>query len=78
MNLKQWLSGERGRAAALAARLGVSRGRVSQMADEGVSKTHLLAVRDFTNGDVTLEELLLPSSTSTPPIACAEVAHGPS
>lgn len=76
MNLKDWLSAERGRSAALAAHLRVSRGRVSQMADEGVPKPHLLAVRDFTRGVVSLEELLAQGGVRRPPPAAQEVAHG--
>ncbi|WP_367158587.1 YdaS family helix-turn-helix protein [Comamonas sp.] len=57
-DLKTWLSQERGRSKALAARLGVSKSRMSQMVSGGVPREHLIAVRDFTNGEVTLEALL--------------------
>ena len=57
-DLKTWLSQERGRSKALAARLGVSKSRMSQMVSGGVPREHLIAVRDFTNGEVSLEALL--------------------
>lgn len=58
MNLKTWLEGERGRSKALADALGVTPGRVSQMADDGVPPKFMFAVRDFTKGKVTLESLV--------------------
>ena len=58
MNLKTWLDAERGRYTALADHLGVSVGRVSQMADEGVPVKHMQAVRDFSGNAVTLEEMV--------------------
>lgn len=58
MKLKPWLDEERGRYTALANHLRVSVGRVSQMADDGVSTKYLFAVRDFTGGAVSLEELV--------------------
>lgn len=58
MNLKQWLDAERGRYAALAAHLGISAGRMSQIADDGVPDKYKLAVRDFTKRAVSLESLV--------------------
>lgn len=58
MNLKQWLDAERGRYTALAVHLGVTVGRVSQMADDGVPPKFMLSVRDFADGAVSLEELV--------------------
>lgn len=58
MNLKTWLKAKRGRSAALAAYLGLSRGRITQMADEGVPPGLMLKVRDFTGGEVPLESLV--------------------
>lgn len=58
MNLKTWLEGERGRSKALAEALDVSPGRITQMADDGVPPKFMFAVRDFTNGEVTLEALV--------------------
>jgi len=57
MNLKSWLKAGRGRHAALAAHLGLSRGRITQIADRGVPIKYLIAVRGFTKGAVTLEEM---------------------
>lgn len=58
MNLKQWLEAERGRHAALAAHLSVTPGRVTQMAEDGVPKRHMLAVHAFTKKAVTLKAML--------------------
>lgn len=59
MLLKTWLDAERGRYKALADYLGVTAGRISQMADDGVPTKYMLAVRDFTNGAVSLEALVV-------------------
>ncbi len=56
--LKVWLDEERGRYTALALHLGVSTGRVSQMADHGVPPKFMLMVRDFTKNAVSLEALV--------------------
>jgi DNA-binding transcriptional regulator YdaS (Cro superfamily) len=56
--LKSWLDDERGRYTALALHLGVSVGRVSQMAKDGVPPKDMLSVRDFTNGAVSLEAMV--------------------
>jgi DNA-binding transcriptional regulator YdaS (Cro superfamily) len=58
MNLKSWLEAERGRSKALAGFLGVSPGRITQMADDGVPPKFMLAVRAFTKGKVSLESLV--------------------
>ena len=58
MRLEQWLKLKRGRGVALATRLGVSKARVTQMARDGVPRDHMVAVRDFTAHEVTLEDML--------------------
>ena len=58
MELKEWLNAERGRSTALAAHLHVSPGRVTQMATDGVPTKFMFAVRDFTKGAVTLEDMV--------------------
>lgn len=68
MNLKPWLDAERGRYKALATHLQVSTGRISQMADEGVPPKYMLAVRDFTNGEVSLEELVQARTPDAPAV----------
>ncbi|MFV0679240.1 hypothetical protein [Ottowia sp.] len=57
-NLKTWLDNEQGRRTALAAHLGVTLGRVTQIADDGVPTKYMLKVRDFTGGTVTLESMV--------------------
>ena len=49
---------ERGRAAALAETLGVSPGRITQMADDGVPVKYMQRVFEFTNGEVTLASMV--------------------
>lgn len=56
--LRTWISARRGRASSLALHLNVSRGRITQIADHGVPAKHMLAIRDFTAGEVTLEDLV--------------------
>lgn len=56
--LKTWLDAERGRATLLAAHLGLSLSRISQMADDGVPPKYMLKVRDFTRKAVTLESMV--------------------
>ncbi|CAN7448549.1 helix-turn-helix domain-containing protein [Acidovorax sp. LjRoot66] len=58
MDLKTWLSAERGRATSLAAHLKLTLGRISQMADDGVPPKYMLAIRDYTKGEVPLESLV--------------------
>ena len=57
-NLKQWLGESRGRSLALARHLGVSQGRVSQLAAGGVPDKFKLRIRDFTDGEVSLESMI--------------------
>ena len=58
MDLKTWLEEERGRSKALADHLGLSAGRISQMADDGVPAKYMLTVRSFTKNAVSLESML--------------------
>lgn len=79
MNLETWLNEERGRQKALASHLGLTAGRVSQMADAGVPPKYMLAVRDFTGGAVTLESLVQDRTDTTEsqePTTAAELSHG--
>lgn len=74
MELKTWLNAERGRASALALHLGVSQGRITQMADEGVPTKHMRKVRDFTKHIVTLESMVVAKERQTAVIQ--EASHG--
>ena len=56
--LQIWINAERGRASALATRLKVSRSRISQITEDGVPTKYMLAIRDFTDGEVTLEDMV--------------------
>jgi hypothetical protein len=74
--LKTWLDAERGRATALASHLKVTLSRISQMADDGVPPKYMLAVRDFTKGEVTLEALVQARTTApAEPTKARGVAH---
>lgn len=57
-SLRDWINEERGRSAALAAHLGVSPARVTQIADAGVPVKFMLQVLGFTRGAVTLESMV--------------------
>jgi|GEM_PF-5578760 len=78
MNLKTWLEEERGRQKALAEHLGLTAGRVSQMADDGVPPKYMLSVRDFTGGAVSLESLVQDRTAEAGPTRAEaqEVIHG--
>ncbi|MBV7428072.1 MULTISPECIES: YdaS family helix-turn-helix protein [unclassified Acidovorax] len=71
MKLKTWLSAERGRTVALARHLGVSKGRISQMADGGVPPKYMLSVRDFTNAEVSVESLVQDRTPVAAPMEAA-------
>jgi len=60
MRLKDWLDDEVGRAVRLSEHLGCHRSMVSQMAKGlvRVPPKHYRAIRDFSGGEVTLEDLL--------------------
>lgn len=58
MKLKLWLDDERGRSAALAAHLGVTPGRISQMAADGVPVKFMQAVNQFTEGAVSIVDMV--------------------
>jgi len=58
MNLKAWLEAEKGRSAALAFHFRVTPAAVSQWKKNGVPLANMKAVRDFTDGAVSLEEMV--------------------
>lgn len=68
MELKTWLDTERGRATSLAAHLGITVSMVSQMASRSVPVPpgHYRSIRDFTKGEVGIEDLLPPVDRVTP------------
>ena len=76
MKLKTWLDAERGRATALAAHLGVTLGRVSQMTSDGVPVAHMVSVRDFTRGAVSIEEMVLARGEPVPARAHEPATEG--
>ncbi len=57
-SLRDWTNEVRGRSAALAAHLGVSPARMTQIADAGVPVKFMLQVHGFTGGAVTLESMI--------------------
>jgi len=58
MTFNDWLAAEKGRASAIAAHFGVSPAAVSQWKVNGVPVANMKAVRDFTGGEVSLEDML--------------------
>lgn len=64
--LRSWLDAERGRAKALADRLGVTKSAISQAADGivRVPPSWYAVVRDFTSGQVSIEDLLPPTKAA--------------
>ncbi len=58
MNLPQWLDAEYGRARKMAAHFGRSEAAVSQWKSNGVPLDLMKAVRDYTGGAVTLDEMV--------------------
>jgi len=58
MDIKTWLDADRGRTVALAQHFGVTQSAISQWRDNGVPTARMKAVRDFTGGVVTLEDML--------------------
>ena len=58
MNFPNWLDADRGRLTALAAHFGLTQSAVSQWRTNGVPPQRMKAVRDFTGGAVTLDDML--------------------
>jgi DNA-binding transcriptional regulator YdaS (Cro superfamily) len=58
MKLAHWLDAERGRLSKLAAHFELTQSAVSQWRTKGVPVDRMKAVRDFTSGAVTLEDML--------------------
>jgi len=58
MDLNTWLDEERGRMSAMAAHFGVTVSAVSQWRANGVPIDRMKAVRDYTGGTVSLDEMI--------------------
>lgn len=58
MKLNEWLDKEVGRATKLASHFGRTASAVSQWRENGVPIHFIKSVRDFTDGEVTVEEML--------------------
>lgn len=67
MDLITWLKAERGRSEALALHIGVTPAAVSQWKTNGVPVGQMKTVRDFTDGAVTLEEMVPEPKTAAEP-----------
>jgi DNA-binding transcriptional regulator YdaS (Cro superfamily) len=77
MDLTAWLEGEKGRSAALAAHFDVTPAAISQWKKNGVPVDHMKAVRDFTDGAVTLEEMVPEPSAEVVPAVHQKLARRP-
>lgn len=63
MKITDWIKKERGRSAALAKHLGITPGRMSFMAGTGVIPSKLMRqIVYFTRGEVSLEDMVPPST----------------
>ena len=58
MQFNLWLEAEKGRSAALAQHFGKTPAAISQWKANGVPVGLMKAVRDFTGGEVTLEDMV--------------------
>lgn len=58
MKLNEWLNQEVGRAAKLASHFGRTASAISQWRTNGVPVDLIKSVRDFTGGEVTVDEML--------------------
>lgn len=58
MTYTEWLAAKKGRAVELAKHLGVTESAVWHWKKDGVPAARMKAVRDFTQGEVSLEELV--------------------
>lgn len=58
MDLHTWLAAERGRATAMAEHFGITPAAITAWRQTRVPVDHMKAVRDFTGGAVTLEEMV--------------------
>ena len=65
MNFPDWLDADRGRLTLLAAHFGLTQSAISQWRANGVPAGRMKAVRDFTDGLVSLDEML-PGPSSAP------------
>ncbi len=58
MNIIEWLDNETGRAARLAEHFGITPSAVTQWRSNGIPLDRMKEVRDFTSGDVSIEEMV--------------------
>ncbi len=58
MDLPTWLDGYRGRLTALAEHFGLTQSAVSQWRTNGVPLHRMKPVREFTDGEVSLDEMV--------------------
>jgi hypothetical protein len=68
MKLTDWLDADRGRLTAMAAHFDLTQSAVSQWRDNGVPRARMKAVREFTGGEVPLDDML-PEPAETAPSA---------
>lgn len=75
MNLSAWLDSDRGRLTAMAQHFELTQSAISQWRDKGVPRARMKAVRDFTGGAVSLDDML-PDQNGQHAIAkpCIDVA----
>lgn len=77
MDLTAWLEAESGRAAAMAEHFGKTPAAISQWKGNGVPVRLMKAVRDFTGGAVTLEEMVPEPESSSDEVASSAASQVP-
>lgn len=75
MDLITWLGAEKGRSLALAQHFGVTPAAVSQWKRNGVPLGNMKAVRQFTEGQVTLEEMVPDTDGGAPAVPQLEASN---
>lgn len=75
MDFGQWVEAEPGRASTVAAHFKVGISAVSQWKRDGVPLKRMKAVRDFSGGEVTLEEMVPPSARGMEPADSQGPSH---
>jgi DNA-binding transcriptional regulator YdaS (Cro superfamily) len=58
MTFGDWIRAAQGRASAASAHFGISLSAISQWTTNGVPVSRMRAVREFTGGEVTLEDMV--------------------
>ncbi len=75
MELNKWLDAEVGRSARLASHFGLTPSAVTQWRTNGVPVHRMKAVRDFSHGEVSIEEMIPDFPASQQPADQAQASE---